>query len=90
MSENKDKIVFFYKTSDKNGKKFMELFKSLTDKLYENNNLSMLRCNLEKNEVEDLLELSVENTPHIIFFRNKMTNHPIYFSNSVISPETII
>ena len=46
MSENKDKVIFFYKSHDKNAKIFMDLFETLTKKLYENTNLSMLRCNL--------------------------------------------
>lgn len=83
-------LIFFYKTEDKNAKKFMALFKSLSEKLYENTNLSLLRCNLAKNELFDLFEFTVEHTPNIVFLRNRMKQHPIYFSSSVISPESII
>lgn len=49
MNEKKDVMIFFYKTEDKNGKQFMSVFKTLTEQLYENENLSLLRCNLSKN-----------------------------------------
>lgn len=90
MGENKDKVIFFYRSHDKNAKIFMDLFETLTKKLYENTNLSMLRCNLQKNDVLDLLEIGVENTPNIVFLRNKMKQLPIYFNARTMTTESVI
>lgn len=49
MKEPKDVVVFIYRDEDRLQAKFMDLFKFLSEKLKNNQNLSLLRCNLSKN-----------------------------------------
>jgi hypothetical protein len=51
VNEPKDIVIFIYRNGDRAQNKFMDLFKFLTEKLKNNQNISLLRCNLSKNEI---------------------------------------
>jgi hypothetical protein len=68
----------------------MKLFEFLLQQLGDNKNLMLLRCDVKMNEVEDKLEFPVKPTPKVVFFRNRMRNHPIHFRGKTISATTMI
>lgn len=83
-------VVFLYRDTDKYRKPFISLFKELIVKLKENKNVSLLLCNLSKNEIEMKLGFEVKVSPAVSFYRNKIKGIPIHFSGTKMSAESII
>lgn len=90
MDDPKDVLLFLYKDEDRLQAKFMDLFKFLTNKLQNNKNISLLRCNLSKNEIEGKLEFQAKITPMIVFYGHRMKDKPVHFVNRVISAQNVI
>lgn len=91
VNEPKDVVIFLYKDEDHSNKKFMNLFKFLTGKLAINPNISLLRCNLSRNEIIDKIGFEPKVTPWIIFYGHRMKNAaPVHFQNGIISSQTVI
>lgn len=90
MSTSQDVLMFLYKRQDKISKNLVDLFNHLKNKLSANQNLLLLRCDVSSNQIEEYLEFSVEKTPKIVFYRNRMKDRPIHFSGTKISEESMI
>jgi len=68
----------------------MKLFDYLLYKLKQNKNLILLRCDVTLNEVEEKLAFVVKPTPKLVFYRNRMKNYPIHFTEKTISSKSVI
>jgi hypothetical protein len=68
----------------------MKLFDYLVYKLKQNKNLLLLRCDVSLNEVEEKLGFIVKPTPKLVFYRNRMKDYPIHFTEKTISTKSIL
>ena len=90
MNTNQDILLFLYDRKEPISKELMKLFEFLVQKLQNNKNLLLLRCDVGLNEVEDKLELVAKPTPKLIFFRSRMRNLPINFMGKTISASSVL
>jgi len=90
MNTPQDVVLFLYEKSEPISKELMSLFEFLVYKLKSNKNLLLLRCDVGLNEVEEKLGFVIKPTPRVVFFRNRMKDHPIHFSGKTLSGKTVI
>jgi hypothetical protein len=90
MSTNQDVVLFLYRRQEKISQNLVGLFNHLREKLKENKNILFLRCDVASNEIEEYLEFSVEKTPKLVFFRNRMKDKPIHFYAGKISEQSVV
>lgn len=68
----------------------MRVFEFMMAKLRDNKNLLLLRCDVGLNEMDEKLGFVSKPTPRVVFFRNRMKTHPIYFSGKTISHSSLL
>ena len=90
MSTNQDVLLFLYDRKEQISKELMSLFEFLLLKLKDNKNLLLLRCDIKLNEIEEKLGFLVNNTPRIVYYRNRMKDYPIHFSGKTLSARSVI
>lgn len=90
MSTPQDVLLFLYDKSEPKSKELLKHFEYLVNKLQNNKNLLLLRCDVSVNEVEEKLGFTIKPTPKIVFFRNRMKDYPIHFTGSIISTQSLV